>query len=68
MLYIGVLLIILGVYATLNDVYYLNVLVKEKNIKKKEDFVIDNYYKIKATIGLFSFITGILALVNYFTI
>lgn len=55
----------LGLYTILGDVIDINVLLKEKSIVKKKDFNIDEYFKLKLYVGVFSIIVGILSIINY---
>ncbi|AFS77704.1 hypothetical protein Curi_c06310 [Gottschalkia acidurici 9a] len=65
LLYMGTLLIIIGSYSILEDFYDFKSILKERVLVKKENVNIDGYLKVKAMIGIFSIVVGILSIINY---
>jgi len=67
MLYLGVILIILGIYSIFEDIFDVKTLLKEKKIVVKEKIKIDSFYKLKLVVACFAIILGVLSLINYFS-
>lgn len=65
MLYIGIIFILLGLYCIVGDIIDTKVLIKERIIVRKEECTFDDYFLIKAIVGVFAIIVGILSIVNY---
>jgi len=64
-LYIGILFTAIGLYLIIEDVYDLTTVISKREIIKRGSFVLDDYYKLKASIGIFSIVVGIFSIVNY---
>ncbi len=65
MLYIGVIFILLGLYCILGELFDINILMREKTLVRREQFIIDEYYKLKFILGIFAITVGIFSIVNY---
>jgi hypothetical protein len=50
----------------MEDIIDINILIKEGEIRKKEDFKADTFYELKALVGIFAIMVGIFSLINYF--
>ncbi|EOD00259.1 hypothetical protein [Caldisalinibacter kiritimatiensis] len=68
MLYIGVILIAMGLYTIVKDVINIEVFIKEREIKKRKKFKTDGFYEFKLAVGLFAIVVGVFSLINYFYI
>lgn len=66
MFFTGVLLTTAGIYLIMEDIIDINILIKEGEIRKKEDFKADTFYELKALVGIFAIMVGIFSLINYF--
>lgn len=66
MFFTGVLLTASGIYLIMEDIIDINILIKEGEIRKKEDFKADTFYELKALVGIFAIMVGIFSLINYF--
>ena len=67
LLYTGLFFILLGLYLIIEDIYDIVGSFKSQKIIKKANFTINEYYKLKVAIGIFSVVIGIFSLINHFS-
>ena len=66
LLYRGLGLILIGLYVIFEDFYDFKSSFENKELIKIKDVEIDGVYKVKALLGLFCCVLGLLSIVNYF--
>lgn len=66
MLYIGIIFILIGIYTVFEDFYDFEESLNNKEFVKVENVEKDNFYKVKAMIGLFCMVVGVFSIINYF--
>ncbi len=66
MLYIGIIFILIGIYTVFEDFYDFKESLNNRELVKVESVEKDNFYKVKAMIGLFCMVVGVFSIINYF--
>lgn len=64
-MYIGIFMLLLGVYEIASEYYDVQKLLKTRVLVRRETIDKDEYFKIKFVLGIFSIVIGILYLLNY---
>jgi len=64
-LYIGLFFVLIGLYSIFGDFFDCKALINEKTIVKNDDLIIDDYFILKAIVGIFAVIVGILSIINH---
>ncbi len=65
MFYIGIIFIVMGLYLILEEIYDFKLLLLERKIIKKEDFIPNNFYEFKLLLGIFIIIVGFFSILNH---